>query len=163
MIDLGKLSISELLGIAVRSEIDSSQTYAELSQRFSNPLLKEKFKWLSHEEETHKVTLESLHAQLFKGDPLVVPDQPIVELLKKIVVTPSSTLVDVLYQAMDSERVSEEFYASLAGRAEEDPLRKILVYLSKIEHSHLKMLEGELSAALEFEDYAEKPLEKVVT
>ncbi|MEW5900889.1 MAG: ferritin family protein, partial [Acidobacteriota bacterium] len=112
---------------------------------------------------THKMTLESLHAQLFKGDVLVVPDQPVVELLKRIVVTPSSTLVDILYQAMESEKKSEDFYASLAWRAEEDPLRKILLYLSKVEHSHLKMLEGELSAALEFEDYAEKPLDKVVT
>lgn len=163
MIDLAHLTISELLGIAVRSEIDSTQTYTELSERFSNPLLREKFRWLAHEEDTHRIILESLHAQLFKGDALVIPGQPVVELLKRIVVTPSSTLVDILYQAMESEKNSEDFYSNLARRAEEEPLEKILVYLSKIEHSHLKMLEGELSAALEFEDYAEKPLEKVVT
>jgi rubrerythrin len=161
--DIGHASLKDLLGIAVRSEIDSHQTYTDLSRRFSNPLLKEKFQWLAYEESQHREILEHLFDRLFHGDELVVPDKPIEELSKRIEVTPSSTLVDILNQAMESERRSEDFYARLAGEVREDQPKKILIYLSRVEHSHLKMLEGEFSIALEFEDCAEKPIDKVVT
>jgi rubrerythrin len=163
MVDVSHASLKELLGLAVRSEIDSNRFYVDLSLRFSNPLLKEKFRWLASEEKNHKETLEGLFDRLFHGDEIEVPNEPVEELFKRIEVTPSSTLVDVLNQAMESERKSEDFYARLAEEAEEEQTKKILVYLSKVEHSHLKMLEGELILALEFEDYAEKPIDKVVT
>ena len=67
------------------------------------------------------------------------------------------------FQAMDSEKKSEDFYGGLAGETEDEQVKKVLIYLSKVEHSHLKMLEGELFIALEYEDYAEKPIDKVVT
>ncbi len=163
MIDISQASLKDLLGIAVRSEIDSNQVYTDLSRRFSNPLLKDKFQWLATEESKHKEVIESLFDRLFHGDELTVPDEPVKELFKHIEMTPSSTLVDILNQAMESEKQSEDFYSRLAGEVQEDLPKKILIYLSKVEHSHLKMLEGELSIALEYEDYAEKPIDKVVT
>lgn len=163
MVDISQASLKDLLGMAVRSEMDSNQVYNDLSLRFSNPLLKEKFQWLANEENKHKETLENLFDRLFHGDQLEVPDEPVKELFKRIEMAPSSTLVDILYQAMESEKNSEDFYARLAEKVEEDLPKKILIYLSKVEHSHLKMLEGELSIALEYEDYAEKPIDKVVT
>jgi hypothetical protein len=35
--------------------------------------------------------------------------------------------------------------------------------LSKVEHSHYMMLQSEYALALDFEDYAEKDIDKVVT
>jgi hypothetical protein len=60
-------------------------------------------------------------------------------------------------------RREEDFYTRPAKKVEEDLPRKILIYLSKMEHSYLKILEGEFSIALNYEDYAERPADKGVT
>jgi rubrerythrin len=162
MIDIQKASLKDLLGFAIRSEIDSNQVYSDLAHRYSNPLLKEKFQWLAFEENKHRMTLEKLFEAMLPDEKLVIPDKPSEELFKRIEITPESTLVDLLYQAMESEKKAEDFYASLAERVQA-PHRKILEYLSQVEHSHYTMLNGEYSIAQEFEDYGEKDIDKVVT
>ena len=162
MLDVSTASVKELLGFAVRSEIDSNKTYSVLAQRVKNPLLKEKFQWLAYEENKHKEVLEKLFNALFQGETLVVPEQMATELIKHIEVTPSSGLVDILYQAMESEKSAENFYAELTKRVNE-PQSKVLEYLSKVEHSHYMMLSSEYTLAQDFEDYAEKDIDKVIT
>jgi hypothetical protein len=39
----------------------------------------------------------------------------------------------------------------------------MLVYLSHVENSHFLMLRSEYTLALQFEDYAEKDIDKVIT
>ncbi len=162
MLDIQKASLKELLGFAVRSEIDSNQVYTDLAKRYSNPLLKEKFQWLAFEENKHRITLERLFEAMLPDEKLVIPDKPSEELFMRIVITPSSTLVDLLYQAMESEKKAEAFYTSLIERVEA-PHKKILEYLSQVEHSHYIMLNGEYVLAQEFEDYGEKDIDKVIT
>jgi rubrerythrin len=160
--DITKASLKDLLGFAIRSEIDSNKVYSDLADRYANPLLKEKFQWLAFEENKHKETLEKLFSALLPEETLRLPDEPSSELFKKITITPSSTLLDLLYQAMESEKKAEDFYAQLAGRVESQ-YRKILEYLSQVEHSHYSMLNGEYFMAQQFEDYGEKDIDKVVT
>ena len=162
MIEISSASLKDLLGYAVRSEIDSNQAYSDLADRVTNPLLKEKFHWLAFEEDKHKQILERLHGALFPGETLKVPDQPSEELFKKIDVAPSSSLLDILLQAMESEKVAEDFYARLAERMEKAQ-KRLLQYLSKVEHSHYLMLKAEYDAVQDFEDYAEKDIDKIVT
>jgi len=162
MFDIAKASLKDLLGFAVRSEIDSNQVYSDLADKYSNPLLKEKFQWLAFEENKHRETLEKLFEALLPREKLEIPAETSEELFKKITITPSSTLVDLLYQAMESEKKAEKFYAQLADRVESQS-RKILEYLSQVEHSHYTMLNGEYLLAQEFEDYGEKDIDKVVT
>jgi len=162
MFDIAKASLKDLLGFAIRSEIDSNQVYSDLADKYSNPLLKEKFQWLAFEENKHRETLEKLFEALLPREKLEIPAETSEELFKKITITPSSTLVDLLYQAMESEKKAEKFYAQLADRVESQS-RKILEYLSQVEHSHYTMLNGEYLLAQEFEDYGEKDIDKVVT
>ena len=162
MKDLSKQTVGELLGVAVRSEIDSNRIYKAWGDKLSNPLLKEKFRWLANEEQKHKEILENLFKELHPGGELQIPDQVPEELIKRIAITPSSTLADFLYQAMETEKSAETFYAKLAGRVEETK-KKILNYLSSVEHSHYMMLKSEYSLALAFEDYAEREIDKVIT
>jgi rubrerythrin len=63
---------------------------------------------------------------------------------------------------MESEKSAENFYANLSKRFE-DPQKKILTYFSKVEHSHYMMLQSEYALAQDFEDYAEKDIDKIVT
>ena len=162
MLDIATASLKDLLGFAIRAEIDANQVYSELADKYSNPLLKEKFQWLAFEENKHKVTLEKLLEALLPDEKLEIPEKPSEELFLSVTITPSSTLVDLLYQAMQAENKAEEFYTQLATKVGE-PHRKILEYLSQVEHSHYTMLNGEYALAQEFEDYGEKDIDKVVT
>lgn len=162
MFDITKASLKDLLGFAIRSEIDSNKVYSDLAARYTNPLLKEKFQWLALEENKHKETLQKLFKALLPKETLQIPDEPSAELFKKIIITSSSTLVDLLYKAMESEKKAEDFYARLADRVESQ-YRKILEYLSQVEHSHYIMLNSEYFMAQQFEDYGEKDIDKVVT
>ena len=162
MEDLSKQTVKELLGMAIRSEIDSNRIYSAWADKLSNPLLKEKFQWLAKEEKKHREILENLYNDLHPKAELQIPDQVPEELMKRISITPTSTLGDFLHQAMETEKSTEIFYAKLAGRVQDAP-KKILNYLSGVEHSHYMMLKSEYALALEFEDYAEKGIDKVVT
>jgi len=162
MQDLPKVSVKELLGLAIRSEIDSQTVYLKMAERVQNQLLKEKFQILAFEESKHKTILERLHEVLFPREKTQIPDKADEALLPSVHISPSSSLLDILYQAMNSEKSAEEFYANLARRVEAAQ-RKILEYLSKVEHSHYMMLRSEYTLAQEFEDYGEKDIDKVVT
>jgi len=162
MLDISKASVKELLGIAIRAEIDANKIYSDIANRVSNLLLKEKFQMLAFEENKHREILEKFYEVLFQGEKIQFPDKTDEDLLPSIQFTPSSSLVDILYQAMESEKSAESFYAHLAERFENSQ-KKILEYLSKVEHSHYVMLKSEYTLAQEFEDYAEKDIDKVVT
>jgi len=162
MIDISKASVEKLLGIATRAEIDANKIYSDIANSVSNPLLKEKFQMLAFEENKHREILERLYEALSQGEKLQIPDKTDEDLLPSIHFTPSSSLVDILYQAMESEKSAESFYAHLAERFENHK-KKILEYLSKVEHSHYMILKSEYALAQEFEDYAEKDIDKVVT
>jgi rubrerythrin len=162
MLDVSTASLKDLLGYAIRAEMDSNKAYTDLSERVSNPLLKEKFRWLAFEENKHKDILMKLHSALFPDQTIQIPEEPSEDLFKPVVVTPSSSLVDILLQAMDAEKYAEDFYAKLAERVVNGQQR-LLRYLSKVEHSHYLMLKSEYDAVQDFEDYAEQDIDKIVT
>ncbi len=162
MLDVSTASPKELIAMAVKAEMDANQTYSDLANNLSNPLLKEKFQWLAYEENKHKEILEKIYANLSPGDEIPIPDKVDEDLLPSIHLTPSSSLVEILNQAMESERSAENFYAALTQRVE-NAQKKVLEYLSKVEHSHYMMLKSEYALAQEFEDYAEKDIDKVIT
>ncbi|MGD8534375.1 MAG: ferritin family protein [Candidatus Aminicenantes bacterium] len=162
MLDVSTAPAKELLAMAIKAEMDANQTYSDIASNLSNPLLKEKFQWLAYEENKHKEILEKLFTAMNPGEDIAIPDSVDEDLLPSIHLTPSSTLVEILYQAMESEKSAENFYATLTQRVEEAQ-KKVLEYLSKVEHSHYTMLKSEYALAQEFEDYAEKDIDKVIT
>ena len=162
MLDVSTASVKELLGYSIRAEIDSNKVYSDLADRVFNPLLKEKFNWLAFEENKHKEILMKLHAALLPNQTIQVPEEPSQDLFKPIDVSPSTSLVEILLQAMDAEKFAEDFYARLAERVEEGQ-KRLLQYLSKVEHSHYLMLKTEYDAVQDFEDYAEHDVDKIVT
>jgi rubrerythrin len=162
MLDVATASVKDLLGYAIRSEIDSNKAYTNLSDRVSNPLLKEKFRWLAFEEDKHKVMLMNLHSALFLNQTIQIPEKSSEELFKSIDVAPSTALVDILLQAMEAEKFAEDFYARLAERVANSQ-KRLLQYLSKVEHSHYVMLKTEYDAVQDFADYAEQDIDKIVT
>lgn len=162
MLNVSTSPAKELLAMAVKAEIEANKTYSEIASTLTNPLLQEKFQWLAKEENKHKEILEKLFRILNPGEDIPLPDKVNEDLLPSIHITPSSTLVDILYQAMESEKRAESFYINLSKRFE-NLQKKILEYLSKVEHSHSTMLMSEYALAQDFEDYAEKEIDKIIT
>jgi len=162
MINLARTSLKTLLGLAIRAEIDSQKIYLRLARRLKNALLREKIGILALEEKKHEKALRNLFAASFPRAVLVIPDKTEEKLLPSVVIRPSSSLADVLEQAMKAERAAEVFYAKLSRRVKGDK-KKLLQYLSRVEKSHFLMLRSEYSLALQFEDYAEKDIDKVIT
>lgn len=162
MASISRESVKKLLGYAVKAEIDSNRIYAGIATRVKNPLLKEKFQILAFEEKKHKKVLENLYKALYRGEKIQIPSSVEESLLPSIHIKPSTSLVEILYQAMESEKSAQNFYLVLSKRVK-DEKKKILEYLSKVEKSHYMMLRSEYTMAQEFEDYAEKDIDKVVT
>jgi rubrerythrin len=162
MLDVSTASVKELLGYSIRAEMDSNKLYSDLADRVSNPLLKEKFNWLAFEENKHKEILMKLHLALFPQYTIHIPEEPSQDLFKPVDVAPASSLIDILLQAMEAEKFAEDFYTRLSERVEESQ-KRLLRYLSKVEHSHYLMLKTEYDAVQDFEDYAEQDVDKIVT
>ncbi len=106
--------------------------------------------------------LRNFFKSLYAGQDLQVPDSVDERLLPSVQVRPSSGLEEILYQAMKAEKSAQNFYASLAKRVRL-PKKRVLQYLSKVERSHFLMLQSEYTLAQQFEDYAEKDIDKVIT
>ena len=162
MVSIANQPVKRLLGYAVRAEADANRIYTRMADRVRNSLLKEKFQLLALEEKKHKDILLRLFASLWGGERPEIPKVVDERLLPAVSIKPSSGLADVLNQAMNAEKSAREFYASLAKRIKA-PNRQILMYLSKVENTHYLMLRSEYILALQFEDYAEKDVDKVVT
>lgn len=162
MVSIAKQSVKKLLGYAIRAETDANKIYTRMADRVKNALLKEKFQVLALEEKKHKDILGRLFASLYGKEKPKIPKTVDQRLLPGVVIRPSSSLVDILGQAMNGEKAAQDFYAALAKRVPE-PSNKMLVYLSQVENSHYLMLRSEYTLALEFEDYAEKDIDKVIT
>jgi rubrerythrin len=162
MASIAKLPVKKLLGYAIRSEADANKVYARMASRVKNQLLKEKFQLLALEEKKHKDILLRLFASMWGGEKPDIPKVVDKRLLPAISIKPSSSLADILNQAMNAEKSAREFYASLSEKILA-PNRQMLMYLSKVENTHFLMLKGEYILALQFEDYAEKDIDKVIT
>jgi len=162
MLSIAKQPVKKLLGYAVRAEADANKIYTRMADRVRNLLLKEKFQLLALEEKKHKDILLRLFASMWGGEKPEIPKVVDKRLLPAVTIKPSSTLAEILNQAMNAEKSAREFYASLAKKIQAQN-RQMLMYLSKVENTHYLMLRSEYILALQFEDYAEQDIDKVIT
>ena len=162
MPSIAKLPVKKLLGYALRAEIDANRVYTRMADRVKNTLLKEKFLLLALEEKKHRDIILRLYASMWGAEKPEIPKAVDERLLPAVTIKPSSDLAEILRQAMDAEKSAREFYTSIAKKVQA-PTKQMLMYLSKVENSHYLMLRSEYILALQFEDYAEKDIDKVIT
>ena len=146
-----KLRPDQVLAIAVKSEIEAADIYASLYRKVKNELLRKKLKFLVFEEKKHRATLERLFSQRFPEQELEILEK---SFLPRVSVTldEKSSVLDLFKAALSAEKMSEDFYAEAAGRAEEGS-QKILKYLSRVERSHYFMIQSEIGLLENFPDY----------
>lgn len=146
------LTAWQVLGVAIRSEIDAAAFYARLQGKVKNVLLVQKLKFLALEEEHHQRILERLLGQKYPDKPRDVPAS---SLMPPIGVTLGAEPgVPALFEAaLQAEVTAEAYYNEAAERVEDEAGRKILAYLGRVERSHQAMIKAELELIQKFPDY----------
>ena len=142
----------QILGIAIRSEVDAAAFYTRLQGRVKNILLVQKLKFLALEEEHHRKILERLLGQKYPDKPKDVPES---SLMPPIGVSlPADPAVPALFEAaLRAEETAEAYYNDAAMRVEEEAGRRLLAYLGRVERSHQAMLRSEIDLIGKFPDY----------
>ncbi|MGC8663016.1 MAG: ferritin family protein [Thermoplasmata archaeon] len=143
--------LKRLLEMSLRAEIDSRDIYKKASGLTKNALLKEKFLFLSNEEEKHRILIENIIKMKFPGEEIKIPESTEVP-LPRITVTEKDPISKLLSQAMDAEKETSKFYANIAGKLD-DENASLMQYLSSIEMSHYYFLQAERDLSLKFENY----------
>jgi len=143
--------LKRLLEMALRSEIDSRDIYQKAAGMTKNSLLKEKFNFLSGEEAKHKILIENIIKMKFPNEEIEIPESTEVP-LPRVTVKEGDPISMLLSQAMENERETSKFYASIAKRLD-DENASLMQYLSSIEMSHFYFLQAERDLALKFENY----------
>jgi rubrerythrin len=136
------LKAPEILGLAVRSEIDAAAIYRGLHGRVKNEVLKQKLDFLAREEERHKVILERLFKDKFPGQALQVPGAGGQE--PSVPAGEALSVLDLFTLAMGKEQQAEEFYRDAKSKIEDPAGQRMLDYLSRVERGHYYMIKSEI-------------------
>lgn len=146
------LAAWQILGVAIRSEVDAAAFYSRLQGRVKNVPLSLKLKFLALEEEHHKTILEKLLAQKYPGKPQDAPESSLMPPIG--VALPAEPGVPALFEAaLKAEESAESYYNEASERVEDEAGRKILAYLGRVERSHQFMIRSELELIQKFPDY----------
>ncbi len=148
------IPLNGLLGMAIKSEMESHEIYKQLAEGIRNFLLKEKLKFLALEEKKHQELLERIFAQQLPEAELKLPSETMVP-VPRLAPEEGTPLSTVLNKAMECEEEARAFYSDLIPLFEEEKTRQTLRYLSEAEQGHYYQLKGEYEMALRFETYAQ--------
>lgn len=152
--DLSAFSLEDLLLSALKAEIESRDIYKKLADDIKNSLLKDRLKFLSEEEEKHRVFFEMLFKQRFQGKEIVLPEKTPVPLPELKIEEENLPISEIFWIAMQAEMAAHDFYNKLAEHFTDDPpVKKMLLYIATMERGHYKLLEIEKENAEKFEAY----------
>ncbi|MGC8875072.1 MAG: ferritin family protein [Chloroflexia bacterium] len=132
----------ELLGVAIRSEIEAADLYHHMAARVVNLDLRERLTFLQREEEKHRRLLEAAYDRQFSGVERVLPARSLVPTVLQALQEEMS-IPELFRLAIEAERTAAAFYGEMAGRVEEETSRTLLRYLSQMEHGHEVLLQSE--------------------
>ncbi len=139
------LTTLEVLGIAIRSEIDAIKLYNRMKEAAKNHDLATKIDFLIDQEKNHERILTEAYRKRFPDVELSLPAESLVPRVREVLER-QATLKEYFDAALEAEKKSEEFYSALAGKTRDQRSRSMLEYLASMERSHYSILEAELRA-----------------
>jgi rubrerythrin len=142
----------EILGVAIKSEIEAANLYRHIASLVINLDLRSRLDFLVGEEEKHRQILEGAYKRQFPEVELALPARSLVTTVQAAI-QEGAPVPELFQLAMEAERLSEEFYSESAGRATEENSRTILTYLSRMERGHYELLRTELEMIQRFPTY----------
>ncbi len=154
--DLKKYNLEELLALGIKSEIEAEKVYRMTAERVKNPFLKNRLEGLAKEEDKHREILEELFKKLFPEKELNLPENP--EFLPEFPeikifheLTTTNDIRTILEKAMVAEKSAEDYYRSISEMVDDDYIKKMMLYMAKIEEGHYRILKNEYEDLQEFE------------
>ncbi len=152
--DLEQYSTEDLILTALKAETGAKEVYSTLAGGVKNAYLKGRLQFLAEEEEKHRAFLDGLYREEFPGKEPVVPGTSPVPLPDITIPTEQVPISSIFAQGMVAEKAASEFYASMAERwSKGSEAHDMLLYFSKMEMGHYRLLETERDAAADFEDF----------
>ncbi len=147
-------SLEEILGIAIKSEINAEENYRKMAEITNIFLLKDKFNFLAKEEAGHKNLLEKLFKTKFPDKEIFLPDESKMP-FPKFEIRDDIQLSEIISKAMEAEKIAADFYKNMEKEFEKEEEKAIARYLASMEESHYYLLKSELEIAYNFELYDE--------
>ena len=136
------LTTLEVLGIAIKSEIEAVKLYNRMKELTKNNDLIMKLDFLVAQELKHKEILTEAYKKKFPEVDLSLPSKSLVPTIGELI-EKGAGLKELFGAAMEAERISEEFYGGLAEKTRDSNSKSMLQYLASMERSHFSILEAE--------------------
>lgn len=149
---LADLTIIEVLGQAVRQEIEAYKRYELFASRVKNPLVREKFYSLANEEKAHRELLYNM-LQKYTGEDK--PPLPKEAPRKSSIDDSKLSLPEVLQIAIKKEQEAQQFYTEAAKLATDPSGKRVLEYLAGFERGHERLLQTEYDAVAKYPQWFE--------
>lgn len=131
----------EIIESAISREIESFDFYHGVSEKVSDPFLKELFKELANEEKSHKGFLETMLANPVAFRVIESKDYKVSDSVEMPRLSLDMKPSDAIALAMKKEEEAMKMYAGLATACADKEQREIFVSLSRMELEHKKKLE----------------------
>jgi len=142
----------EILGIAIKSEVEAIKLYNRMKELTKNGDLKGKLDFLIEQEKKHEYLLTEAYRKKFPEVKLSLPEKSLVPSVSKVL-EEGGDLKKLFDAALEAEKKSEEFYKELAEKTNDQNSKKMLLYLSGMEKSHYVILEAEYTQLQTTEEY----------
>jgi rubrerythrin len=142
----------EVLGVAIKSEVEAVKLYTRMKELAKNPDLIEKIDFLIDQEKKHEKLLTEAYKKKFPETDLRLPKKSLVPTISAVL-EKDATLKELFEAGIEAERKSEDFYTDLAGKTRDSNSKSTLEYLASMERSHLSILETEYRQLERGEDY----------
>ncbi|NIO29779.1 MAG: hypothetical protein GTO29_14640 [Candidatus Latescibacteria bacterium] len=136
------LTTLEILGIAIKSEIDAVRLYTKMKEMIDSEDLKEKMNFLISQEESHEKVLKEVYEKKFPEVELALPPKTIVPMIDEVL-GKEATLKELFDAGMKAEKMAEDFYSGIAEKTNDPNAKSILMYMANMERSHYAILEAE--------------------
>jgi rubrerythrin len=147
--DIQNMSIEDILGLALATEIHGRKFYENLALKVSHPEVKRRISSLANDERRHQELMENLYRAVLKKEPQLLPAKGVPDILKAIAslqIDNKTQVLQVLDMAIEAEVIAAKFYQRGAAISTDPQTRKIFEELEREEDSHFQYLTAEKAA-----------------
>jgi len=141
--------MEDIMGMAVKTEIQGREFYSMLSEKVTHPQVKKKIISLAEDEKRHERIVVDLYRKTLGREPENLPEMGIPDIVGAISamkVGDKSQLLNVLDMAIEAELIAARFYQRGAALTQDPKTRGIFEQLEKEEDGHYNFLVAEKSA-----------------
>jgi rubrerythrin len=144
-----KMTIEDILGMAIVTEIQGHRFYLNLSEKISNPEVKKRIRGLADDELRHHKIIGEMFRKLLGKEPQELPSKGVPDIIRAIAalqVNDKTQVLGVLDMAIEAETTSAKFYQRGAAIAADPKTRELFEELVAEEDGHFNYLVSEKAA-----------------